>query len=345
MAIEEKAITEAVPVGVNPFADRGIDERLNAGTVEIESQRAVMEVQAALLIAKRFPRNKALAYEKVLATCSREEFANSATYTYPRGGQTVTGPSIRLAEELARGWGNVEFGIRELAEYEDGTEVEAYCWDVEQNVRSKQTFRNPHERHTKQGVTKLTDPRDVYEVNANMGARRLRSRILAIIPPDMVSAALNACRQTLAGNSEKPLSEKVGVIVRKFGALGITVTHIETRFGHELGKMLPEEYVDLVGIYNSLKDDQSKPSDWFAVPKAQGASEDAQKAEAALKGGKKGEAQPSDDARSAVIAKAEALAKEQGSAMDFSRMTTAKIEEWVAKNTPSSEDIFGQGSG
>lgn len=281
MAIQEKDLQQP---NTNPFA-MARSENLNVGTVEVESQRAIAEVQAAMLIAKRFPRNKAEAYERILATCSREDFAQSATYTYPRAGQTISGPSIRLAEELARSWGNIEFGIRELAEYGDETEIEAYCWDIETNSRSKQTFRVRHTRWTRDKKnTALEDPRDIYENNANLGARRLRSRILSVIPPDVVAAALKQCRDTLAGGGNKPLSEKIGVMVREFGKLGITVKHIQGKLGHDIDTMLPDEYADMVGIFNSLKDGQSVASDWFAVAKTGVANEAAQAVDSMLSG-------------------------------------------------------------
>jgi len=267
---------------INPFR-REIDERLNAGTVEVEIHRAVAEVQAALLIAKRFPRNKAEAFEKIIATCCRTEFAEAATYSYPRGGQTITGPSIRLAEEMARAWGNVEFGIRELAQYDDETEMESFCWDTETNVRSKQTFRVKHERHTRQGITELTDPRDIYENNANLGARRLRSRILAIIPPDVVNEALKQCKLTVAGDATVPLSEKIRGVVRKFATAGVTGKHLERRLGHRIDEMLPDEYADLVAAYNSIKDGMSQASDWFDTGKATTVSEAAEKIDSKLK--------------------------------------------------------------
>ena len=268
------------PPAGNPFAVATIDDRLNAGTVQVESSRAIAEAQGQLLIAKKFPRNLHAAYENILNACSRKDFAEAATYSFPRGGKTVSGPSIRLAEELARSFGNLEFGIKELAVYDDATEVEAYCHDLETNVRSKQTFRSPHERYTKNGTTKLHDPRDIYETNANLGARRLRSRILAIIPPEFVAGALKRCRETLTGEFagvNTPLTDKVRFMVSRFGKLGIRVTHIEARLGHSMDEILPDEYADLVGVFNSISDGHTSASDWFSVSKSQGASESAQK--------------------------------------------------------------------
>ncbi len=71
--------------------------------------------------------------------------------------------------------------------------VEAFAWDVEEaNTRQTKVFQVRHWRHTKQGGYKLTDPRDIYELVANNGARRLRACILGVIPGDVIDAAV-AC--------------------------------------------------------------------------------------------------------------------------------------------------------
>lgn len=46
--------------------------------------------------------------------CERKLVAENAVYQYPKGGQKVQGPSIRLAEVIARNWGNIDYGIIEL---------------------------------------------------------------------------------------------------------------------------------------------------------------------------------------------------------------------------------------
>ncbi|PWW19485.1 hypothetical protein DFO73_12055 [Cytobacillus oceanisediminis] len=62
----------------------------------------------------------------------------------------------------------------------------AYAWDLETNVRQEKVFTVKHSRKAKGSITKLDDPRDIYELVANNGARRLRSYILGIIPGDIV---------------------------------------------------------------------------------------------------------------------------------------------------------------
>lgn len=261
--------TPAVPaLPTNPFAVAH-REHVNAGTVEIEQSRAIAEAQGKLLIAKRFPRDQAAAFEQVMQSCSRKTMAEMAMYAYPRGEQTITGPSIRLAEELARAWGNMDFGIRELSQRNGESEMEAYCWDVQTNVHSSKKFTVKHERHTKTGITRLTDPRDIYELTANQAGRRLRASILAVLPPDLVEAAILRCRQTLAGDSSEPLVDRVRKMLSAFAPYGVTKEHIEQKLGKPLDKILIDELIDLTSIYRSIKDNIYKASDYFNLPQSQ----------------------------------------------------------------------------
>ena len=117
--------------------------------VDIESARATQEVQASMIIAKRFPRDEIAAYQKIIKACERPSLAKEALYAYPRGGQMITGPSIRLAEAMAQAWGNLDFGVRELSQKNGVSEVEAYAWDLETNTRQTKTFQVKHERYTR----------------------------------------------------------------------------------------------------------------------------------------------------------------------------------------------------
>lgn len=282
-------IETAQPQSINPFAKTDLPDNVNAGTVEIESARAVAEVQAALVIARRFPRDPYKAMEKLLESCRRIEFAEEATYAYPRGGERVSGPSIRFAEEGARDWGNIEFGLRELGVYGEETEMQAYAWDLETNNRSVQTFRVKHARWTKdKGLVPLGDPRDIYENNTSLGQRRVRGRIIAVLPPEFIAAGLRECAATINkaanGGDNIPFADRIQTLVQKFAKSGIKTDHLERRLGHKLADMLPEEYTDLVAIYKSLADRMSHPADWFDVPKGTTTSEKADKLNATLGG-------------------------------------------------------------
>lgn len=231
---------------------------------QVGESRATAEVQAAFVIAKKFPRNQMESYSAIIESCKRPFLAEQAMYAYPRGGTLVTGPSIRLAEVMAQAWGNIEFGIKEVSQSNGVSTVEAYAIDLQTNTRKPVTFHVKHERHTKKGITKLTDPRDIYELVANQGSRRLRACILAILPGDVVEAAVEQCKKTLA-SSDIPISEQVRKMVVAFDEYGVKVEHLEKRLGHKLDATICQEIVTLKGIYKSLKDGMAKREDFFDI--------------------------------------------------------------------------------
>ena len=249
----------------NPFKNGDvIAPNKNHALVEVESSRAVMEAQSAMVIAKRFPRDPIEAMDKILNACTRQSLAESALYTYARGGTNITGPSIRLAEAMAQCWQNLSFGIRELEQRDGSSTVEAFAWDVETNVKQVKIFQVPHKRFTKKGSYKIEDSRDVYELVANQGARRLRACILGVIPGDVVEAAVKQCETTLKTKAEVT-PERIASLVEKFGEYGVTKSQIEQRIQRRLDAITPAQVVSLGKIYNSLKDAMSAPGDWFQI--------------------------------------------------------------------------------
>lgn len=226
--------------------------------------REASEVQAAMLVAQRCPRDEIEAERRIIQACKRPGLAEQAMYAYPRGGTTVTGPSIRLAEALARNWGNMSCGIKELAQHDGESDVMAYAWDMETNFREEKVFTIKHERHKKNGqVDKLTDPRDIYELVANQGARRLRACILAIIPGDIVERAIEECEKTLKGKNDKPLVDRIKAAIERFADIGVTKAQLEKRIGHKIETMLEVELLQLVKVYRTIVDGAGKKEDFF----------------------------------------------------------------------------------
>jgi hypothetical protein len=254
----------------NPFGSMAVAERQTDAMVAVEQSRAIAETQAAMVIAKRFPRDQLQATDRILNACTRPTLAEQALYTYARGGTDITGPSIRLAEALAQAWGNIQFGIRELEQRPGESTVEAFAWDVETNTKQLKVFQVKHERHTKKGAYALSDPRDIYELTANQGARRLRACILGIIPGDVIEAAQRQCEVTLNTKAEVT-PDRLKSLVGKFAEFQITSAQIEARIQRHLDAMTPAQMVGLGKIYNSLKDGMSAPADWFEIePQAEG---------------------------------------------------------------------------
>lgn len=257
------------------------NDTINQGTVLIESSRAIAEAQGKLIIAKRFPRDEIAAYSKAIEACKRPAMAEKAFYSFPRGGQTVEGPTIRFAEELARCWGNIDYGIKELSQDDGKSELQAYAWDLETNAQSVQNFTNPHMREVGKKMVTLTSQRDIYENNANMATRRLRARILAILPSWFVDDCITECKKTLAGQNDIPLIDRVKKMVVSFAKFGVTQQMIERRLKKSIDSMNADDFVEYTGIFNALRNGESKVAEWFE------AEPEASELTGALKGDKK----------------------------------------------------------
>jgi aminopeptidase N len=133
---------------------------------------------------------------------------------------------------------------------------------METNVKQEKTFQVKHERYTKKGRYALEDPRDIYEMTANQGARRLRACILGIIPGDVIDAAVSQCEQTLKAKADTS-PEALKKLVEAFAPYKVTKEQIEKRIQRRLDTITPAQLIQLRKIYNSLKDGMSGPLDWF----------------------------------------------------------------------------------
>ena len=235
---------------------------------EALNSREVAQIQAQMVIAQKCRRNPIDACDRILDDCRRPGLAEKAVYCYSRGGTNITGASINLAKAIAKRWGNMNSGIVELEQRRGANGIgesvcEAYAIDLETNYKESKIFTVPHIRYTKQGAQKLEDPRDIYELVANNGARRERACILSVIPADIVEDAVAECEKTMKANADTSpdnVKRMVDSFTEKFG---VTKTQIEKRIQRRIDAITPAQMVNLRNIYNSLKDGMSTPEEWF----------------------------------------------------------------------------------
>jgi hypothetical protein len=253
---------------VNPFGSRSSMPVDTAGVRQAQS-RELAEMQTKYLMAQQFPRDVVAAMDRILNAFTRAGLAEKSQYQFARGGTDIVGPSIKSAEAIAQQWDNMEWGFREIARSvgEDGvpfSEVEAFAIDVEHRNRRTLQFIVKHWRDTKGGGYKLKDERDIYELIANQAQRRVRACILAIIPDDVTAAAMQQAEVTLRAKADTS-KEAMTRMVDAFEPFGVTKEHIEKRIQRRLDAIQPAQVVMLKRIYASLRDDMSKPEDWFEI--------------------------------------------------------------------------------
>lgn len=229
-------------------------DRIGQGTA-VEQSRAVAEVQAAIYVARQFPREIGRARNTMQAACQSMALAGKAFYRFPRAGGAVEGSTIHLAKALAQSFGNLQYGVTELRRDDDyrQSEMQAWAWDVENNTRHVLTFIVPHARFAKGKVEALIDLRDIYENNANNGARRLREAIFATLPDWFIEEAEDLCRQTLDKGDGKPLPDRIEGAVQVFAGLGITADRLEQKLGRKRDQWTGPDIAQLLITHKSIQ--------------------------------------------------------------------------------------------
>lgn len=239
---------------------------------QVEQSRAVAEVEAAVWVAKAAPRDEEQARIRMQRSAGLPRVAERAFYAVPRGGSTATGPSVHLARELARCWGNIQYGVTELSR--DGragefgeSEMRAWAWDLETNAMHALGFVVPHARKVKSELKRLGDDLNaVYENNANNGARRLRQCLYAVMPPWFTGEAEDIARQALEAGDGTPLAERITNMLGGFRNLQVTEDDIARRLQRPRPQWTAIDVANLKVVFTSLQRNEITRDDAFPAP-------------------------------------------------------------------------------
>lgn len=244
--------------------------------VTVEEGANIAEIQAKMILARNFPRDLERCMANILFECKNKKLAEKAMYEFPRGDSVVRGPSIRLVECVARHFGNILSGVKEISTSADGRKatVKSFCWDLESNFADEKIFEVEYTRTVKKGgiptTYPITDPRDRYEMLANMGARRKRACVQAIIPTYIIDEAMEVCQETLENAIKKESGEKSIEEIRanmleafKGVAEWITEEIISEKIGKPFDSINEKDIVRLRSLYNAVHDKFITPEKAF----------------------------------------------------------------------------------
>ena len=272
-------------------------EKADAGTslttsgesmIETQQSKAIAEaqitIQSALAIAKKFPRDYDAAWERLMRSCARVEFAGQVTYAFPRGGNRdcdhewkanadgdrfckscgaacVEGPSVYLAREAIRAWGNAWCGMDVVSDTGDERLLSCWAWDLETNYRkSTQDLFSKLIYRRSAGWIK-PDERDLRELTNRRGAFAERKSILDLLPSDLINDALEKARETLL--NPKDLEGDRKKVISSFMDLRITPDMLEKALGGiKVGNASPKDLTWLRGVYKSIRDGNSSWADY-----------------------------------------------------------------------------------
>jgi hypothetical protein len=243
----------------------------NSEATAVEQARAVAEVAAAVKVAQEFPRDISRAVERMRQACSQKALADRAFYSLPRAGGRVEGSTVHLARELAGCWGNIDHGVRELRRDDDAgvSEVIAWAWDQETNVRSSRSFIVPHEIMVGKGADKkrkrLLDIADVANNNNSVAARAVRETIWHVLPVWFRDEAERLATETLSGGAQgKTQAQQVADAVGHFAAtFNVTQAQLEERLSRPSREWTAQDLGYLRVLAGELSRSEKRVEDEF----------------------------------------------------------------------------------
>jgi len=187
----------------------------------IEQTRAAAEVIAAVQAARAVPRDERASFRAMQDACSNLDLAARAFYAYNMGGDdgNVNGATVTLARELARVWGNIDYGTQELSRDPvlKQSEVRAFCRDWETNAYASRTVIVPWIRYVGKSRKPVVEMRAIDQNNNSVAGRALREMIFSILPEALIAEAKRLCEQTNAAGDGTPLPERIRSAVEYFG--------------------------------------------------------------------------------------------------------------------------------
>lgn len=257
------------------------------------------EVDIQVSTAKRYPRSIERALKTALSMATiDEDTAASCMYALPRGGKTIEGPSIRLAEIFATAWGNLRIEARIVGQDDRWITSRAVCWDLETNNAVSLTVQR---RITGSGGAKFNEDMIGVTSNAANSIAR-RNAIFATVPRTYISKIYDECKKVAVGTAQT-LSTKRTKALEAFAKLGIHSKQIFTHFGVEGEADINLQHLAImIGVREGIRAGEITVDEAFPAPQGQeekpagqgngGVKQTAESAKERMRGAKKDEAKP-----------------------------------------------------
>lgn len=258
--------------------------------VVYSQDRAAIDVMIAT--AKQYPRNITKATNNAIAVVTMDkETAATCTYSVPRGGKTITGPSVHMAKILAQQFGNMRIQAKVINIDQKQVTSEAVCFDLETNLAVKvEVKRSIVDR----GGKRFSD--DLVTVTGNAAnAIAMRNAIYAVIPRAVVDKVYKAAKQTITGDisdANKLIAERKKVISKLRDVYNVTDDEICGAIGKAAVEQINgDDLVVLIGIGQAIADGDTTVEDAFRSNKRKSKEEhEKDRLEAMIKNAKTPEA-------------------------------------------------------
>lgn len=285
LLVEQQKENGAAPLAVTETSAHAVAAREKAA------------VEARFLVAINRPRNFDLARQRLLQRCQSPQFAAVAEYAKPIGNKKVRGASIRMMEEVARQFGNVDVQSQVTFDDRERRNIRVTATDLETNysqsvdVILEKTVERKSPRtgdeilgsrinSMGEKVYRITADEDAFFVkqNANIAKAR-REMIRAIVPGDLVDEAMSLCANTRKNETAEDPAGARKRIADAFFALGIMADQLADYLGKPSLEAVTDAEIDVLrSIYAGMKDGETTWAE--VIEQKSGAMTDAPKSTA-----------------------------------------------------------------
>jgi hypothetical protein len=245
----------------------------NTGVEIIEAQqRAEYDIQ--ITTAKRYPRDLTRVKNNCIAIVSMDKsIAESCRYALPRGGKTISGPSVHMARIIAQQYGNIRVDSRVKQISDKQIISESVCFDLETNYACKvevhrSIMQNEYGSDGKRTGKMVRMNDDMITVTGNASnSIAFRNAVFNVIPKGITDLVYKSALTMMTGD----LTDEQKIITARTKALQFfkdTYNIDEEKLLKVMGlnsvnQIKAEQIADLRGMIQSLKDGDSTVDQMF----------------------------------------------------------------------------------
>lgn len=232
----------------------------------IESESALStltkaEIDIQIATAKNFPRSLKSFIDKAtsMATVS-EDVAASCNYALPRGGKSLEGPTVRLAEIVCASYGNVRAAARVIANDGKTITAQGICHDLETNYSASVEVKR---RITDKNGKTFNEDMQVVTGNAAC-AIAFRNAVFKVVPSALVNEVYEKSKEVARGTAETLVVRREKAL-NYFRALGVTDKQISDVLEIKRVEDIDlEKLSTLTGMRSLIKNGESTIKDLFS---------------------------------------------------------------------------------
>lgn len=242
-----------------------------SGQLEIVQKSAIesisrAEVDMQISTAKRYPRSISQVKSDMISFATLDqETAESCFYSLPRGGKTIQGPSVRLAEIAISCYGNLRAGTRIIETVTTGDSphvlVQAFCHDLQTNVAiCVEKRRRIVGKKSKGGAIDEDD----INLAANAGsAIAFRDAVYKVVPGALIRPVYEQAKKVAIGDA-KTLADRRSKAIAAFGKMGVQSDRVLSAISRaSIEEVTISDLETLIGLHTAIKDGQTSIDESF----------------------------------------------------------------------------------